>query len=215
VTIIIVVLLLVGGGMAFVFRERLVKSPVLASQPPAGTPGKTNPSAPRTIYPVPTEFDWTLEMTKAVFPQMPASGRIHGAGFMCERATLQGGTLTLRQGRGSPPDLAVAIHLFAQQGEELGGKLIEIAPDRAPPLPKVVMRWKDQQEKGASLSFNQGYAMKLVFAEPVNGRIEGKIYLSLPDDSKTFVAGNFNAEIKKPAPPKQKTQKAQKVKSSG
>jgi len=36
------------------------------------------------------------------------------------------------------------------------------------------------------------------------GRMPGKIYLALPDDLKSFVAGTFNAEIRKPPAPKPK-----------
>jgi hypothetical protein len=208
------VLLVIGGATAFVFRDKLIKAP--AEKQTATV--KPVPSSPKTVYPVPTNFDWSLELTKAVFPQTVASGRVHGSGFMCERAVLQGGTLTLRQGKGSPPDLGLTIHLFAQQGEELSGKIIEITPDRAPPLPRVVVRWKDPQEKGATQSISHGYALKLAFGDALNGRIPGNIYLSLPDESKTFVAGSFNAEIKKPAPPKPKqpkTPKPPKVKTSG
>ena len=49
-----------------------------------------------------------------------------------------------------------------------------------------------------------GYALKVAFGEAANGRIPGKIYISLPDENKSFVAGTFNAEIRKAPPPKAK-----------
>ena len=41
-----------------------------------------------------------------------------------------------------------------------------------------------------------------VIGEAANGRMPGKIYICLPDENKSFVAGTFDAEIRKPPPPK-------------
>jgi hypothetical protein len=35
-------------------------------------------------------------------------------------------------------------------------------------------------------------------------RVPGKIYLCTPDDAQSTVAGVFNAEVRKPSPPKPK-----------
>jgi hypothetical protein len=169
---------------------------------------KTKPVVPRVTYPLPTNSAWTLELTNAVVPDGTAIGSIHGAGFSCERATLQGGNLSLRQGHGWPPDLGVNIVFFAQQGEELSGKTIEVTPNRTPPLPKVTLRWRDAQDKPATLPIPSGYALKVVFGPANNKRISGKVYLGLPDDSKSFVAGTFDAEIRAPPPPKPPKAKA-------
>ena len=48
---------------------------------------------------------------------------------------------------------------------------------------------------------SSGYALRLAFRQAANGRVTGKIYLALPDASKSFVAGIFDAEIKKPSAP--------------
>lgn len=53
-----------------------------------------------------------------------------------------------------------------------------------------------------SLSFTDGYAMKLQVSPVENGKFSGKIYLCTPDDLKSFVAGTFTADIKKPKPKK-------------
>ena len=92
--------------------------------------------------------------------------------------------------------------LFARQGEELSGKTVEVAPERPPPVPRVVLRWKNDQDQPVTQFFNDGYALKLVFGTAANGRIPGQIYLCLPDDAKSVVAGTFEAEIRKALPPK-------------
>jgi hypothetical protein len=158
-------------------------------------------------------------LTNAVIPEATAVGIIHGSGFVCERATLTGGNLTLRQGNSGTADLGVSIQFFAQAGEELSGKKIEITSDRQPPLPKVTLRWKDENWKGVTQPIQSGYALRIIFDDAENGRVSGKLYLSTPDDLKSVVAGTFVAEIRKPPPPKPKTpktqQKPQKPKSTG
>jgi DNA-directed RNA polymerase subunit RPC12/RpoP len=202
-----VLLLLVGaaGATVFVFREKIFKSS--ATQTAPGTKQAENhadPIVPRTVYPIPTNFNWTLDLTNVDFPDVAASGSIHGSGFFCERATLTGGNLTMRQGKGKTSDLGFTVAFFAQQGEDLSRKTVEITADRIPPLPRVTLRWKDDQDKVISRNIPNGYALKVVFGEAANGRIPGKLYLCLPDESKSFIAGNFEADIRKPPPPKPK-----------
>ena len=93
--------------------------------------------------------------------------------------------------------------------------MIEIPADRQPPLPKIVVRWKDENQKAITRSFPSGYALKVAFDDAENGRMTGQIFLSIPDDSKTVVAGTFNAEIRKPPPPKPKTPKPPKKNKTG
>ncbi|HWW00959.1 MAG TPA: hypothetical protein VNZ64_14780 [Candidatus Acidoferrum sp.] len=200
----VLLLLLIGASAAslFIWRGKLLKS--IGIQTAAATnqsPGLSASSAPATSYPVPTNTSWSLDLTNAVTPAARAAGRIHGRGFECERATLQGGNLTLRQGRNWPPDLGVTVVLFAQQSEDLSGKTVVVAPERLPPVPRVVLRWKDEQGKAVNRTFNSGYALRVVFGQPANGRMPGEIYIGLPDEAKSFAAGTFYAEIRKPQPP--------------
>ena len=212
IALVVFVVAAAGAGV-FVFRERLFKSSSPETSDPTNAVAKKSPE-PRKTYPVPTNITWTLEMTNVSAPEMAAAGSLHGTGFYCEKATLQGGVLTLRQGKGSPPDLALSVHFFAQQGEELSGKTVEISSDRQPPLPKVVLRWRGDDDKGVSRTYNGGYVMRVEFGDAANARIPGKIYIALPDDSKSFVGGTFVAEIRKPSPPKPKQPKTPKQKSS-
>jgi DNA-directed RNA polymerase subunit RPC12/RpoP len=197
------VVLCAAGAAAFLFRDRIFKSSHTAG--PTGTdapsPRPTSPLVVNTNYPVPTNIIWTLELTNAVFPETPVAGRIHGSGFFCERAVLRGGQLILAQGESFPWDLGLALYLFARQGEELSGKTVEITPER-PRGPKVVLRWKDQKREAATEAVNHGYLLRLAFGQATNSRMPGQIYLCLPDETKSFVAGTFEAEIKRPPPPK-------------
>jgi DNA-directed RNA polymerase subunit RPC12/RpoP len=193
-------LVLVLGGAcagAYVFRDKIFKP----NSDSLHTKSNAAIASTRT-YAVPTNISWTLSLTNKAIPETDAAGRIHGSGFRYEKAVLQGGHLTLRQGQSGSADLGVTVQFFALQGENLSGKTIEIAADRSPPLPKVVLRWKDEAQKAITTSIHGGYALKIGFGNAANGRMPGWIYLCLPDEKKSFVAGVFNAEIRKPSPPK-------------
>jgi hypothetical protein len=200
--LILLLVLTALAGAAFHWRKTILKVVNRSATGPTNTGTNLQTVVPKTIYPTPTNISWTMDVTNAPIPEDMVSGRIHGSGFMCERATLQGGTLTLRQGAKWPPDLGFTVVLFAQQGEELSGKTVVITPDRLPPLPRVVLRWKNEQEKAVTPTINTGYALKVIFGQPANNHMPGKLYIAFPDDEKSFAAGTFNAEIRKPNPPK-------------
>jgi hypothetical protein len=199
----LLVLLCATGAAAYVFRDRIFKAghkTVLAATN-APTQPPTNAGSLNASYPVPSNIQWTLDLTNAAFPEAIAAGRIHGSGFRCERAGLRGNVLSLSQGKAWPWDLAVSITFNVRLGEELSGKSVEIPPDRPHAL-HTVLRWKDEQQQPATKGFSHGYALKVTFGEAANGHIPGKIYFCLPDGEKSFVAGTFDAQIRKPPPPK-------------
>jgi hypothetical protein len=210
----LVVVVCAAGAALFVFRDRILKSahlqpPVVTNAPP---PHPAAPVAFNTTYPIPTNITWTLDLTNAALPDTAAAGKIHGSGFLCEKAILRGGLLSLSQGRAWPWDLGISLGLTASRGEELSGKTVEIDPER-PKAPRVVLRWKNEEQKPATENINHGYALKVAFGQATNGHISGKIYLCLPDAAKSFVAGTFEAEIRKPPPPKPPTSKPPKPKT--
>src|SRR5205823_395031 len=142
------------GNIASRFSRQAQAGPNAKAQTKAGA---------RKFYAIPTNSAWTMNLSHAIIPDEPAAGGIRGTGFFCERATLMGGNLTLRQGKSWPPDLGITVVFFARQGEELSGKTVEVGPERAPPLPKVVLRWKDEQDQARKQDFTSGYALKVIF----------------------------------------------------
>ena len=162
----------------------------------------TTVKEPSAVYPVPASTFWTMDLAKAVIPDQTVSGSVHGEGFLCEKAVLQGGTLSLRQGKVWPPDLGISLHLFVQQADELNGKTLVVRPDRPPPLPEVVLRWKDEQKQPANSRMQSGYALKLTFGQATEGHMTGRVYIALPDDHHSFAAGTFDAVIRQPPSPK-------------
>jgi hypothetical protein len=204
VALIAVLVLACGAGAAvYAFRKQIFHS----SSPPtvrAEEPGETNKpeqqvQAPQPDYAGPSS--WTLDLSTNTFPEAQAAGAIHQKAFTLERATLSGSNLTLRVGRSGSIELGLNIYFFNRQAEELSGKTAEVKPSDTT-APRVVLHWKEGERKAES--FHNGYAMKVAFGPAANGAIPGKIFICLPDDSKSWVAGSFRAEIRKPPPPKSK-----------
>jgi hypothetical protein len=147
-----------------------------------------------------TSKAWTLNLTNIAFPEQTVSGRIAGKNFSCDRAVLQGGTLTLRQGPSGSQDPRMTLYLFATQPEELRSQSLTIKTNDTG-APRIVIRW-DENQMAMTKSFTSGYALRLDFGNPGPGGMPGKIYICLPDATQSFLAGTFNAEIRKASPPK-------------
>lgn len=151
--------------------------------------------------PAPDATNWTLNLAEVKIPDAPASGAVHGFGFKLERAVIQGGRLDLRQGPKWPPDVGFSIHLFAERAQDLAGKTVVLESTRTN-APRVILRWKEGPEKAVTKEFRQGYAARVEFGKVTGNRLEGKIFLATPDAPRSYAAGTFSAEIRKPAPPK-------------
>jgi hypothetical protein len=68
-------------------------------------------------------------------------------------------------------------------------------------LPDVILNWREEPPaRPGSEKFYKGYALKLELKPSGDGAIAGKIYLCVPDDSQSFVAGNFEAVPKTVTP---------------
>ena len=192
--VLVVAVILIGIAIAvgFVYRGTIFKSPT----PLAAKNAAAKNAAPALVAPPASDEDWMLDLSDATVPPSPAAGRINGQDFICERATLQGGLLTLRNG-----DLSFVINFAGANAQMLSGKSINVATN-APSAARVVLRWKEGDHP-MHQTFTNGYALHLDFDEAANNRISGKIYLCTSDEQKSYVAGTFKAEIRKPKPKKE------------
>lgn len=197
-------LLLLGtGGTAFLLwhDELTGLANGLAERATGPTSKRPAPSAFQSPHPIPTGVVWTLNLTNANIPNGDIVGSIHGNGFLCERATFKAGRLSLRQGLVGVPDLGITVSMGVRQPEELKGKAVLVTPNNPVPAPRIVLRWKDDQQEPVTEHIHGGYAMKLIFGPVSNGRLHGRIFIALPDEQKSFAAGNFDAEITQPNQP--------------
>jgi len=155
-----------------------------------------------TLEAVPSsdELRWTLEPDAVPIPDAPIFGRLNGTDLLTPSASVHKGHLSIYQGKTWPPDLGVTIRFFALKPADLSGKEIRIAPDRSPPLPTVLLRWRDAQGEPMSETFTQGYALKMNFGMLTNGSLPGRVFLAIPDRSNSFIGGRFEAIVTTNAP---------------
>jgi hypothetical protein len=163
------------------------------------TTDKSPPQNAAVSPPAPPAAAWTQDVAEMGFPTAPATGKVHGRPF-APRATdlsrLSGRFLTLRQGDEFNPELEVKILLSAAKDENFSGKTYEIAPAATQAVPRVSMSWREQERRPAeSQVFTEKYALRLEFGQESDGRLPGKVYLCLPDESKSVVAGTFTADV--------------------
>jgi len=137
---------------------------------------------------------WTMDLSKEEFPESPVSGSIHNRAFELEHASLNVSNLTLRVGRNGPIELGVSVAFFNRRPEELSGKTAQVKPTD-PLAPRVAVHWRDADR--TSQIFHGGYAMKVEFGAISNNVLPGKIFLCLPDEPKSWVAGTFRADIRR------------------
>ena len=139
-----------------------------------------------------------LNLETAVIPDSVAAGRIHGQDFIVERAILQSGTLTLRAGRNGTVEFGVMINFGGAQPESLAGQSLNIATN-VNKAAGVTLRWKDD-DRQSKATITNGYALRLNFSRLSGNHLSGKIYLCTPDETKSYIAGTFNADIRRPRP---------------
>ncbi len=168
--------------------------PETGPDPDLDTP-PPNPAEKLPVLPA----EWTLDLKAAKIPEGRANGAVSGTNFVIQSARLQSSKgamiLSLQQGD-KPADPAFFIYLTANAGESVLGRTWSISKDtKGKGTPQVVKRWQSNARFApAQKTFNSGYAMQLELGNPTNSWIPGKIFLSLPDTQKTFLAGLFYVE---------------------
>jgi DNA-directed RNA polymerase subunit RPC12/RpoP len=199
--VVILILLFIGGAVAFVYRGTIFKSqnaPVTTLET-NNVSAKSPPPKPALIASPANDTNWTLNLDSVTnFPNAPAAGRIHGQDFVVERASLQNGTLTLREGTRGAVTFGVQINFGGVQPETLAGQSLNVATN-APMAARITLHWQDGEES-AMEELEGGYALRLNFGRVSSNHIAGKIYFCAPDEMKSYVAGTFNAQIRRPKP---------------
>jgi hypothetical protein len=164
---------------------------LLSSTTWPGSP-EARPQAPAKHDPV-----WTADPEKAVFPKGAAHGKLKGRPFQTASATVSGfGWLTLKQsGKGLPPLEVTVFGLIGawREGDSLAGKRYLITPkQKAKGTLEVAMKWLDKGPFLTEKRFREGFLLKLEFDKfDKEGRLPGRLYLCLPDEDKSVVAGTF------------------------
>lgn len=166
---------------------------------------------------------WVPDATRVATPSKPAVGRIHGRPFKVEKAELTLARaspdmpkrttyfLKLRQGGGFFPDYEYSLTLLTPRGQKIDGQSFVVGPAGVfkmpgaiveknvsyPPVQGVAMTWKVPGKEFGDTDMMSRYTMRLEFGKRLGHRIAGRIYLSMQDPQKSWLAGTFVAEIKR------------------
>jgi DNA-directed RNA polymerase subunit RPC12/RpoP len=204
VAAVLIILFFIGAAVGFVYRGTIFKpgTPPVTQPPPSpstpvvATPQPTlPPKTPSPPLPAPPANDtnWTLNLNGITIPDSTVAGRINGQDFICQHATFTGDYLSLRNG-----DLGLSIGFGGATVASLAGKSLNVTTN-TPSAARISLRWRDGDQI-MHKSFTNDYAMLLDFGAFANNRISGKIYLCMSDKNQSYVAGTFNAEVRKPKP---------------
>ena len=199
-----VVVLGVAVAVAFVFRGKIFSSSGGQTNQVATTRDgeqipPPQPPRPALVAPPANDTNWMLDLSAAAIPESMAAGRVHGKNFISARTILDGGTLTMAMPAHGPTESGLSIYFSVPQGAGLAGQAINITSDITNAV-RVRLRWRDDQQQNKTQDFHAGYALQIQFGQVAGNRLPGKIYLCTPDDEKSYVAGTFSAEIRKPKP---------------
>lgn len=198
-------LILLSAFAAFIFnRAAHVKAEVESVQqqllstnrleiPSAHSQSPVDSNETQQAQPIGTGTGWTLDVKDATIPSESVSGEIHGADFQLKRALFRNGNLRFVSSDG--PEFLM-IHSL---GDSIENKSLEFQTASGNDAPKIEIGWKDGDENKTE-TFQEGYAMELKVAAAKGRRISGRIYLSLPDDSKSYIAGTFTVVLPRPKP---------------
>jgi hypothetical protein len=203
IQIVILVVLVVGGAGAYLMQQdggldfisglfesepATIRAPAVRAPTPAAD--KKPDSGPRV--PVAATGPGASEI-----PATPAKGQVHGKPFVVENSAIESGVLTLRLGKDVTADLEVKVLLPGTPWETPSGKKYKVMETGGAGIPQVILAWKEGgQNSPAEQKFTDKYTMILEFGQEKDRKLPGKILLNLPDETKSNVAGTFEADIR-------------------
>lgn len=135
---------------------------------------------------------WTLDLDKMKPSDEMVAGKILGADYRLEKIQLLNTGLSMWSGKDW-------IHVFLnlKPGEAIAGKSYLIKADDPQGQGRPAIHFHIHSTKPPGISVNPaGYAMRLEFGMDKDGTVPGKLYLCLPDDRKSWLAGSFALNLR-------------------
>ncbi len=183
-----------GGGLDLSFITDFLGNK--STTPPAADVPKKTTTAVRAPAGSPTA-EKSAKTDAPAIPPTPAKGQVHGKPFLVESSSIENGLLVLKLGKDVSADLEIQIMLLTPQWEVPAGKSFKMPGTAGAAAPQVVLLWKEAgQSESSEQKFKDKYVLTLEFGQEKDKKLPGKIYLSLPDETKSNVAGTFEADIK-------------------
>jgi hypothetical protein len=194
------VVILLAGAMAATVGCGSKSQPTLPNVKLDGDPPSGDPNAPKVD--APTGPAWEVDLSKHAIPTTAVKGRVGGMDVTPE-VGIEGDELTFRALKAGSAiaersvKLKLAPMLVAGQPiPSVFGREWKVTLDAAPG-PGVPEVWRETAGAPPHL-YPSGYALTLELGRRKDGKVPGKIYLSLPDAEKTFLAGTFEAVYTRP-----------------
>ena len=136
-----------------------------------------------------------VDLATVTIPEASVSGKIGGQEFKPDRVVYypDTGILSLRSGKEFLPDSNVEVMGITDEGESPQGKVIRVAPDQKGSVLTVSIHWR-QDDSPQIQTYPAGYALILELGQISGGKLPGKIFLAVPDDAHSTIAGTFVIE---------------------
>lgn len=152
--------------------------------------------APPPPAPPPRKAEKPKDETPTI-PAQPAKGTVHQTAFVPDVVEIESGVLTLRQGDG-PLATEVKVFLYTKPWEVPVGRSFKLVnPPAGGESPHIRVRSPEAgQTVPRQREYSEKYTLLLELGQEQNKTLPGKIYLALPDEDKSQVAGTFEAAIR-------------------
>lgn len=168
-------------------------------EPAPVQPGGTNqPVDPgnKQVIPAAVPATWEMDPAKHTVPTGPVSGKIRGESVtllaQAEKEAVR--FLVNKDGLGTT---VVEIHLSDPE-KSTEGLTLSIKPDGTGiDVPNVIV-WNPVKAGDEPQVLKNGFALTLSLGKREKGKVTGKVYLSLADQQKSFIAGTFEADWIRP-----------------
>lgn len=147
----------------------------------------------------PAASGWTMDVKGAQIPDSPVTGQVHGQNFEIKKAIFHAGNLRFTSANGAEYVLIRGL------GADIANNSFEEEPDSTADAPKVEIAWGENGQNNTQ-SFDSSYAMELKFDAAQKRKVHGHIYLCLPDDAHSYLAGAFTVTLPKPKKPQANAQ---------
>ena len=130
-------------------------------------------------------------------PTHPVTGNVNKAAFVPDVVEIESGVLTLRQGDG-PLATEVKVFLYTKPWEVPTGRSFNlIQPAANAESPHIRVRSHEiGQNVPRQREYTEKYTLRLELGQEKDKKLPGKIFLALPDEDKSQVAGTFEAAIR-------------------
>jgi hypothetical protein len=185
IQLVVLVLLVLAAAGAFFMQQEGGLDSLLSyfEEKPAAKPEakKTEVAAPA---PKPKPAEPTI-------PAHAAKGQVAGKDVAVDSASIEAGTLTLRQGQA----VEVRISGLTRNWEVPAGKKFKFTNASGANLPVVTVQHQEEGRPPMRQEVTEKYTLLLEFGAEQNNKLPGKLLLTLPESAKGTIGGTFEADV--------------------